>query len=164
MPQYVSVNVCFNVHIYHFNKDSVGGDLGGGVAPSLHPASYAYAYDQCTNRSRWAHEHSGVRGLPSKLHSNFDKKTSQKERCGSSGSGYGLAHAPPAVHFAVLRYPQRQLLQHDIQKAAHTQTAPLVHNTVPHTDYRGGRRNCLLANNFSLAPSRVVRIRVRPVY
>ena len=27
--------------------------LGGGMAPSLHPASYAYAYDQCTNRSRW---------------------------------------------------------------------------------------------------------------
>ena len=46
------------------------------MAPSLHPASYAYAYDQCTNRSRCVQHR--VHGLPrKKLQSNFDKKTSQ---------------------------------------------------------------------------------------
>ena len=78
-------------HIYaNLDKLTHANVIGGGVAPSLHPASYAYAYDQCTNRSRWAQK---------------NEARAHKER---SGGGYGLANAPPAVHFAVFRYPQRQ--------------------------------------------------------
>ena len=33
------------------------------------------------------------------------------------GSGCGFANAPPAVHFAVFRYPQRQLMQDGVQKS-----------------------------------------------
>ena len=53
------------------------------MAPSLHPASYAYAYDQCTNRSRWAHEH-GVHGCyPAK----------DATRLSSAATGGTTAHA-----------------------------------------------------------------------
>ena len=79
----------------------------------------------------------GTRIAREKLQSNFDKKTNQKERSGNSGCGCGLAHAPPAVHFAVFRYPQRNIgsMQY-MQVVARLRAAPHIHHTRP------GARGC----------------------
>ena len=92
------------------------------MAPSLHPASYAYAYDQCTNRSR--HTSPNGHGWPC-IHKERSEGT-PKER---SGSGCGFADAPPAVHFAVFRYPQHQLMCPAQRIATHAHTAPRHEHT-----------------------------------
>ena len=79
------------------------------MAPSLHPASYVYAYDQCTNRSRWAHE-CGVHGLPAKnCNAILTKRPAEKSTDGlckknsEEGEARGTGCTPKITRSVILK-------------------------------------------------------------